>query len=57
MADVAYGKTQIRQLIFDLGCTDLSPKYLARKHRKPIDEILRVREKVRKAMSRLLQKR
>jgi hypothetical protein len=40
---VAYGKTPLGQLLFDLAYTDLSERYLARKHDKPVAEIRRLR--------------
>lgn len=43
MAEVAYGKTPLGQLIYDLAFTDLADKYLARKHRLPIQSIRNMR--------------
>ena len=36
---VAYGKTQKGQLVYDLGFTKLSERYLARKHKMPVTNI------------------
>lgn len=41
---VAYGKTPLGQLLYDLGFTKLSDRYLARKHHMPIAEIRSCRE-------------
>jgi hypothetical protein len=43
MSDYAYGKTPLGQLVYDLLFTNLSEKYLARKHRMPIAEVRRLR--------------
>jgi hypothetical protein len=43
MAEVLYGKTALGQIIYDLAFTNLSGGYLARKHRKPVAEIRRLR--------------
>ncbi len=42
---IAYGKTPIGQLLYDLAFTDLSDRYLARKHRAPIEAIRRMRSR------------
>lgn len=47
---VAYGKTPLGQLIFDLGFTRLQERYLARKHAAPIADIRRLRKIVRKGL-------
>jgi hypothetical protein len=48
---VTYGKTAMGQLLYDLLFTDLTPKYLARKHNKPITEIRQLREVGKKVYS------
>lgn len=40
---VLYGKTPMGQLLYDLAFTNLDVKYLARKHKKPVKEIRRLR--------------
>jgi hypothetical protein len=40
---VTYGKTPQGQLLYDLAFTNLGTKYLARKHKKPVAEIRRLR--------------
>lgn len=61
MTEVLYGKTPEGQLIYDLAFTDLSDRYLARKHRVPIagirrfralKEIVRLRSQVKKDRKR-----
>ena len=41
---IVYGRTPLGQLLYDLAFTNLSEKYLARKHREPIAGIRRMRE-------------
>lgn len=41
--ETLYGKTALGQMLYDLGFTDLSDKYLARKHRHPIAYIRQMR--------------
>jgi hypothetical protein len=43
MAEVLYGKTALGQIIYDLAFTNLSGRYLAGKHHKPVAEIRRLR--------------
>jgi hypothetical protein len=50
MGEVLYGRTTVGQVVYDLGCTDLSEKYLARKHKMPITRIRELRVKIREAM-------
>jgi hypothetical protein len=50
MSEVTYGRTPKGQLLYDLGFTDLTPEYLARKHGIPASEIPGLREKVRKVL-------
>lgn len=38
-----YGRTPLGQLLYDLAFTDLTDKYLARKHRLPIQSIRNMR--------------
>ena len=47
---VTYGKTPIGQLLYDLAFTNLSSKYIARKHRKPVADIrvLRAHKNIKK---------
>jgi len=51
---VTYGKTPIGQLLYDLAFTNLSSKYIARKHRKPVADIrvLRAHKDIRSCGSR-----
>lgn len=42
-AETQYAKTALGQMLYDLGFTDLSDKYLARKHRHPISYIRQMR--------------
>ena len=51
-ATIAYGKTTLGQLLYDLAFTRLPARYLARKHRMPIADIRRQREKVCKILKR-----
>lgn len=44
MAEITYGRTSEGQILYDLAFTNLSAKYLARKHRWPIADIRRLRE-------------
>lgn len=46
MSEVTYGKTPMGQLLYDLGFTKLSPRYLARKHKLPVAQIRGMRVKV-----------
>lgn len=41
--ETMYAKTPLGQMLYDLGFTDLSDRYLARKHQKPIAEIRKLR--------------
>lgn len=41
---VLYRRTNLGQLLYDLAFTDLKEGYLARKHRKPVAEIRRLRK-------------
>src|SRR5262245_49546098 len=41
---IAYAKTKLGQLLYDLAFTELSDSYLARKHKLPIDSIRRMRD-------------
>jgi hypothetical protein len=50
MGGISYGPTPTGQLLYDLGFTRLSPKYLARKHKLPIAEIRKLRKVARKAL-------
>ena len=43
MNETLYGKTPLGQILYDLAFTNLSAKYLARKHHKPVAEIRRLR--------------
>jgi hypothetical protein len=43
MTEIAYGKTALGRLVYDLGFTSLSDSYLARKHKMPIAEIRKCR--------------
>lgn len=43
MSEVVYGKTPLGQLLYDLAFTNLSAKYIARKHKKPVAEIRELR--------------
>jgi len=43
-----YGRTPLGQLVYDLGFTRLSDRYLAAKHHMPIASIRRMRERMRK---------
>lgn len=43
MKEVAYGKTPLGQLLYDLAFTDLADSYLARKHHIPIQSIRNMR--------------
>ena len=48
--DIVYSRTPQGQLLYDLGFTKLSPKWLARKHKLPIDEIRKLRVLVKNAL-------
>lgn len=37
--EIAYGRTPLGQLVYDLGFTKLGDSYLARKHRMPVAKI------------------
>ena len=50
MSEEAYEKTPLGQLVYDLCFTDLTPKYLAKKHKMTASEIFDLRVKSRKAM-------
>lgn len=41
--EVAYGKTKLGQLLYDLAFTNLDRSYLARKHAIPVSAIDRMR--------------
>lgn len=43
MDEVLYGKNAAGQLFYDLAFTDLSEPWLARKHKMPRAEIIRLR--------------
>lgn len=43
MSEVAFGRTPVGQLLYDLGFTDLSDRYLAQKHHIPVASIRRMR--------------
>jgi len=43
MADVAYGKTPLGQLLYDLAFSNCTEKWLARKHRISIASVRRLR--------------
>lgn len=49
--EIAYGRTPLGQLIYDLGFTRLSESYLARKHRMPISDVRRYRRAVRRGLA------
>jgi DNA helicase HerA-like ATPase len=57
MSEIAYGKTPLGQLIYDLGFTKLSDRYLARKHRLPITDIRRYRAATLKGLKRPRKRR
>jgi hypothetical protein len=64
MADkeVAYGKTAVGQLLYDLAFVDRTDKWLARKHSVTIGEIRNLRkspilDKLRKQVSRDLRRK
>ena len=42
--DIVYGRTPEGQLLYDLAFTNLSGKYLARKHGIPVNRIRRMRD-------------
>lgn len=44
MVKVLYGKTMLGQILYDLAFTNLSAKYLARKHPMPIARIRKMRD-------------
>lgn len=44
MAETTYGKTPLGQLLYDLAFTDLKDRYLARKHRLPVQSIRNMRD-------------
>jgi hypothetical protein len=48
--EILYGRTPEGQLVYDLAFTNLSPKYLARKHRTPVERIrfLRASSEIKK---------
>lgn len=48
--DVLYGRSPLGQLLYDLAFTDLTPKYLARKHGISMAEVRDLRSKTRLAM-------
>lgn len=50
MSETTYGKTEMGQVIYDLAFTDLTPKYLARKHGMTVEEIRRLRIKTKEAV-------
>ena len=50
MSDPLYGRTPLGQLLYDLGFTRLTEKWLARKHKMPVAEVRRLRKIVRKAL-------
>jgi hypothetical protein len=55
--EVAYGKTAVGQLLYDLAFVDRTDKWLAHKHQVPITEIRNLRkspilDKLRRQVSR-----
>jgi hypothetical protein len=56
---VAYGKTPSGQLLYDLAFTDLSERYLARKHHLPIASIrtMRTSKEMRKLRVKIARDR
>lgn len=44
MSEIAYGRTPLGQLLYDLVFTDLADKYLAQKHKIPIQSIRNMRD-------------
>ena len=40
---IVFGRTPLGQLLYDLGFTQLSERYLARKHRLPVAKIRTLR--------------
>lgn len=46
--EVAYGRTPLGQLVYDLGFTKLDDNYLARKHGLPVQKIRDARAAVRR---------
>ena len=50
MSEVTYGRTPEGQLLYDLGFSKLSEKYLARKHKKPIAKIRQLRKAVKSGL-------
>lgn len=51
MKAIAYARTPLGQYLYDLGFTDLSDRYLARKFRKPIADIRIARLAVLKGLA------
>jgi len=50
MGETLYGKTPFGQLFYDLAFTDVTPKYLARKHKISAEEVRNLRAKARQAL-------
>jgi hypothetical protein len=55
--EVAYGRTPLGQLLYDLAFTKLSERYLARKYRRPIAEIRKLRDAARRGINGGTRKR
>lgn len=51
-SEIAYGKTPLGQLLYDLAFTELSAKYLARKHHLSINKICLLRIAARKGLGK-----
>ena len=50
MTEIAYGKTPLGQLLYDLAFTRLPERYLARKHALPIAEVRKLRAAARRGL-------
>ena len=47
---VKFGRTAIGQLVYDLGFAKLTDKWLARKHRIPINQVRALRATVKRSL-------
>jgi hypothetical protein len=55
--EIAYGRTPTGQLVYDLGFARLTDKWLARKHRIPVNQIRAIRATVKRALRPVRKKK
>jgi hypothetical protein len=51
MTEIAYGKTEIGQKVYDFGMSKVSDRWLARKYGMPIVEVRALRKRMREAIT------